>query len=363
VLDLALRNVWFRYGSGFALREISFVVPRSTHAALAGPAACGASTLLRLVAGTLRPDSGEILLGARIVNDLKAARRPLLFVTSQLDVPGRWSVQHALVAAVRTRTLDREDRHREYALAVDAWQLGALLERRIDSLSSTEAARVHCARIELLRPGIVVADRVLADVAASVRVAIADAFYRMLRVVGATVLSAPASRDELALTDSVVVLDNGGVVQQGSAAELFARPGDEAAAIAVGEVDAIPITIRGTSVESVIGAWDVASPPFQGDGVALVRPGDFAPARAGEDSDLIFGIEEAGFADGRWLVHGVLSGGVTLRVELPRDANVHKGRLIALRYDPSRFTLVARERAPLQTSIPTDIVPALKESR
>jgi ABC-type sugar transport system ATPase subunit len=363
VLDLALRNVSFRYGTGFALREVSFTVPRSTHTALAGPPSCGASTLLRLVAGTLKPDSGDILLGARIVNDLKPARRPLLFVTSTPDVPPRWSVQHALVAAVRTRTLDREDRHREYALAVDAWQLGALLERRIATLSSTEAARVHCARIELLRPGIVVADRVLEGVSASARVRLADAFYRMLRVVGATVLSAPASRDELALTDSVIVLDDGRIVQHGSAAELFARPDDEAAALAIGEVDAIPIAIRGTTVESVIGAWEVASPPFQGSGVALVRPGDFAPARAGEDSDLIFGIEEAGFADGRWLVHGVLSGGVTLRVELPREANVHKGRLIALRYDPSRFTLVARERAPLQTGVPTDVVPALKESR
>ncbi|MBV8519346.1 MAG: ATP-binding cassette domain-containing protein [Acidobacteria bacterium] len=363
MLDLTLRNVSFRYGTGFALREISFTVPRSTHTALAGPPACGASTLLRLVAGTLTPDTGEILIGARVVNDLKPARRPLLYVTRALDVPGRWSVQHALVAAVRTRTLDREDRHREYALAVDSWQLGALLERRIDSLSSTEAARVHCARIELLRPGIVIADRVLEGVAASARVALADAFYRMLRIVGATVLSTPASRDELALTDAVVVLDDGRVVQHGSAAELFARPVDEAAAVAIGEVDAIPITIRGTSVESVIGAWELASPPFQGSGVALVRPGDFAPARAGEDSDLIFGIEEAGFADGRWLVRGVLSGGVTLRVELPRDANVHKGRLIALRYDPARFTLVPREQAPLQTTVPTDVVPSMRESR
>ena len=45
---------------------------------------------------------------------------------------------------------------------------------------------------------------------------------------------------------------------------------------------------------------------IQGSGVALVRPTDFAPAGAGEDSDVIFGVEEAGFADGRWRARGML---------------------------------------------------------
>ena len=134
--------------------------------------------------------------------------------------------------------------------------------------------------------------------------------------------------------------------------------------MAIGEVDAIPVTIRGNSVESVIGSWTVESPPFQGSGVALVRPGDFAPALAGEDSDVIFGVEEAGFSGGRWIARGMLSGGVSLRVELPAGANVHKGRLLALRYDPSRFTLIEREHgAVLQTTVPTDVVPPMRETR
>ena len=165
------------------------------------------------------------------------------------------------------------------------------------------------------------------------------------------------------MTDNVVVLNDGRVVQSGSAAEIFARPLDEAAAMAVSDADEVPITIRGTTVESVIGSWEVDPPPFQGDGIAVVRPGDFAPARPGEDSDLIFGVEEAGFSGGRWIARGVLSGGVTLRVELPSHANIHKGRLLALRYDPSRFRLLPRDLAPLRSSVPTDVVPPLAESR
>jgi len=363
VLDVALRNVTFRHRDGFALHDVTLIVPRSTHTAVAGPAACGASTLLRILAGTLKPQSGDVILGTRRVNDVKASARPLLYVTSEPDISKRWSVQHALVAAVRTRSLDREDRHHEYALAAEKWELAPLLERRIATLSPTEIARVQFARLELLRPAILVADRILERVSASARAALADALYRMLRVHGTTVLSAPSSREELGLTDQVVILDHGRVVQSGPPAEIFARPKSEAAAIATGETDAIPVTIRGNEVESVIGAWRVDAPPFQGDGVALVRPSDFVEAKAGEDSDLIFGVEEAGFAGGRWMATGVLSGGVTLRVELPASASVHKGKLMALRYDPRRFTLIPRERAALQTTVPTDIVPPLSETR
>lgn len=359
MLDVALRQVSFRYG----VRGVSLTFPAKSHTSVVGPPACGASTLLRLIAGTLKPETGEVVIGTRVVNDLKPARRPLLYVTSELDVPGRWSVQHALVAAVRTRSLDREDRHREYALAAESWELVPLLERRVDSLSSTEAVKVNCARIELLRPGILLADRVLERVAAAFRDRMADALYRTLRIMGTTVITVPASRDELAFTDRIAVLDQGRVVQSGGAAEIFASPLSDAAAIATGEFDAIPVSIHGTLVDSVIGQWEVADPPFQGNGVALVRPTDFSQVKPGEDSDLVFGVEEAGFANGRWIARGLLSGAISLRIELPSEAKVHKGRLLALRYDPSRFRLLPRETEARQTSVPTDVVPSMRDSR
>lgn len=362
MLDLSLDRVSFAYPA-FAIDALSLNVPRSTHTAITGPPAAGATTLLRLIAGELRPRSGEVRIGARVVNALRTSRRPLLYVTSALDVPGRWSVQHALVAAVRNRTLDREDRHREYALAVEQWQLAELVERRIATFSATERLRVQLARIELLRPAILVADRLFEHANPATLASLADDFHRMLRVAGTTVITAPASRLELGLTDRVVVLERGRIVQEGYAANVFATPVNEAAAAATGEVTAIPVTIRGTTVDSAIGAWDVARPPFEGEGVALVRPDDFALAAKGAESDLIFGVEEASFRDGRWHLRGFLSGGVVLRVSLPREARVHKGKLLALTYDPARFALLPREGAARERGVPTDVVPLLRDSR
>lgn len=357
MLDVLLRNV-----SARVIRDVTLTFPASTHTAIAGPPACGASTLLQMIAGELRPAAGEVVIGARVVNRLATSKRPLLYVTGTPDVPGRWSVGHALVAAVRRRSLDREDRHHEYELTLDRWRLSGVTEQRIDTLSSSERTRVHLARIELLRPAILVADRLLEGANPSERIALADDFYRLLRVLGTTIITAPSVTDELALADRVVVLDEGRVVQQGSPDAVFNAPVGEAAAIATGDVNVIPVMVRGKVVESVIGEWDIADAPFSGSGVALIRPDAFTIAAAGEESDLIYGVEEASFRGGAWHTRGVLSGGVMLRVTFPRTTPLHKGKLLPLRYDPRSFRLIRKE-VEQPRGIPTDVVPPLAESR
>src|ERR1041385_5418828 len=112
---------------------VQVTVAAGTHAAVIGPPGCGASTLLRVIAGDLRSSAVDVRIGSRRVNDLPRRRRPLLYATSDPEAPRRWSVQHLLVAAVRTRTLDREDRLHEIELAATKWHLDALLTRRLRS--------------------------------------------------------------------------------------------------------------------------------------------------------------------------------------------------------------------------------------
>jgi ABC-type multidrug transport system ATPase subunit len=313
------------------------IFPRSTHTAIIGPPGCGASTLLQIIAGDRKPQSGEVRIGSRDVTSLKRARRPLLYTTSAIDAPSRWSVRHLLVAAARQRTIDREDRQHEIEMASTKW--GLALDRRLDTLSSTEKTRANLARIEILKPAILVADRILEGVNPSEN--LADEFYRTLRVMGTTVITAPSSIVELGAIDRVIVLDGGRVVQEGMPSEIYGNPRSEVAAAATGDVSVVPVTIRGNVVESIIGSWDVVPAPFQGNGIALIRPDDFSVAAPGEESDLIFSVEEASFYGGAWHVRGVLSGAFLLRVRIPGDVAIHKGKLMALRYDPARFHLLS----------------------
>ena len=103
MLDVSVSNATFGL-----LHDVTATFPRSTHTAIVGPAGCGASTLLRIIAGEMKPQSGEVRIGSRDVTSFKRVRRPLLYTTSAIDAPSRWSVRHLLVAAARQRTIDRE---------------------------------------------------------------------------------------------------------------------------------------------------------------------------------------------------------------------------------------------------------------
>ena len=343
MLDVSVAELSLAY-PGFSLQNITLTFPKSTNTAIIGPAGCGASTLLKLIAGLVRPQSGTITIGARDVTSMKPARRPLLHVSSALEsVPDRWSVQHALIAAVRQRSLDRIDRQLEYDLALAKWRIKTLAERKVGTLSSSERALVQLARVELLKPGIVLADRLLENLNPSLARWAADEIFRTFRVMGATVITAPSTPFELGFADSVAVLSAGRLVQTGTPAEVYAKPRSEAAAVATGDVNAVPVVIRDNEVTSPIGSWTVKDPPFQGAAIALARPEDFSVAAKGEDSDLIFSVEEASFVRGGWLATGLLSGAFLLRVSLPGTLTLSKGKLLPLRYDPTRFSLVRFE--------------------
>lgn len=363
MLPVALHDVTFRHRSGFALERLRVDFAAGAHTAITGTAGAGVSTLLQLIAGDLSPASGSITIGDRVVNGVRRSKRPLLHVTGALEIPGRWAVDHALVAALRDRSLDRIDRQREFQLAVEKWRLEDLLRRRVDTLSSSERLMVHVARIELMRPAILVADRFLASLNPSRRIEIADAIFRSLRVSGATVITAPSDPAELAFSDEVVVLDRGRVVQTGTSADVYGRPADERAAEAGGAINVIPVVIHAGTVESPIGSWQVAEPPFEGTGLALIRPEDFELARPGEESDFVFSIEEAGFAAGRWRATGFLTGSILIHVDLPRETIIRKGRLLPIRFDPSRVRLIAREMKASDGRIPTDAIPSMRDTR
>ena len=73
-----------------SVEGVSVTVPAGTHTAVIGPPACGASTLLRIIAGDVRPQSGEVRIGTRVVTELPRRRRPLLYAMPDAEAPGRW---------------------------------------------------------------------------------------------------------------------------------------------------------------------------------------------------------------------------------------------------------------------------------
>jgi ABC-type Fe3+/spermidine/putrescine transport system ATPase subunit len=276
--------------------------------------------------------------------------------------PARWSVRHLLVSAARQQKRGFDERMAVIDAAASRWGLSSLLDRKIGTLADSERVRAKLAQIELLRPAVVVAERLFAPLSPSDRASFAAEFHRALRATGATVLTEVSSWSEVALCDRVAVLESGRLIQGGAPADVYRRPVSRVAAAAMGIVNAIPVIVRGGEVDSAIGQWTDSNCGIEGNGFALLRPDDFEVALPGEESDFILTIEEATFAEGAWRVRGMLSGETILQANLRTDDPPKVRRPLALRFDRTTARIVAGEHEGLGR-IALDVVPPINESR
>lgn len=340
MLDLSLESISFQHRkSDFQLRNVSLIARKGTRTLVAGPAGSGKSTLLRIISGELRPFSGAVKIGARDATGIPRKRRPILHVSPSPEAPGRWSVQHLVIASLSRRTLDREDRIAELRRLIERWQLAALAERRLDSLSSHELLLARLASIEALRPAIIAIERLFESASPAQRLATADRFFRGLRDAGTTVIFEASTHDEASFCDRVVVLDAGVVVQEGTPQAVYRAPVSIASARAMGSVNVLPAIVRGNVVETRAGSWQIDG-VTEGEGFALLRPEDLALAAQGEESDFIFGVEEVRFTTRGPSLLGYLPGGQVLEVLVSPSFPARKGQLLPLRIDASRLVVV-----------------------
>jgi ABC-type sugar transport system ATPase subunit len=356
MLDIALDRVNLERPGGFTL-EVTARFPRETHTAIAGAPAAGKSTLLAAIAGTIKVASGTLKIGARDATSVRASQRPLLYRTSALPYKGRWSVAHVLLSALSNRKLDREDRMTELAQIAARWTLTPLLERRLDSLSGTESARVSCAEVEALHPAVVLLDRLFERCDAAAATQLTDDFFRLLRTFAATVINTPSRLDELGFAEHVIVLGNGGILEEGSPSELYFGARTAGAAVAIGPVTAIPVSISKGRASSAIGEWDVPPGTSEGTATALLRPQSSEPVSANEESDFIFIVDEARLVEGSWLASGLLTGNIRLIVRLPASMHLRKGLLIPMRLIPDRIAIAQGMTEPT-LGIPLDLLPS-----
>ena len=241
------------FGSGpdaFTL-DVDLPLPGAGITALFGPSGCGKTTLLRAVAGLVRPQPGRVVVGDQMWQDdaagvwLPTHRRALGYVFQEASLFAHLSVQGNLdfglkrvPAAERRIALDQ---------AIELLGIGHLLARRPSQLSGGERQRVAIARALATSPRLLLMDEPLAALDLQRKQEILPYLERLRGELDIPVLYVSHSPNEVArLADTLVVMDNGRVVASGPLAQTLARIdlpitlGDDAGAVldgTVGEVD------------------------------------------------------------------------------------------------------------------------------
>jgi len=199
--------------------------------ALVGPSGCGKTTLLRLVCGLLRPDTGLIRLGDAVLDDaarryhLPPGRRGLSMVFQDYALFPHLSVADNVAYGLRARRVARAERRRRAAAMLERLGIAALANERPTRLSGGQRQRVALARALVLGPRALLLDEPLAALDIQTRTRVRQELRDILSDLDIpTLLVTHDYADALVFRERIVVMDAGRVVQDGAHADLLARP-------------------------------------------------------------------------------------------------------------------------------------------
>jgi ABC-type Fe3+/spermidine/putrescine transport system ATPase subunit len=247
-----LEGVSHRFGAVTALDDIELDVSDGELLTLLGPSGCGKTTLLRIIAGFERPITGRVLLAGEDVTDRPAHRRATNMVFQRstlfphLDVFG--NVAFGLQVAGVSRAEQRERVREALALV----RLEGYEHRRSHELSGGQMQRIALARALVNRPQVLLLDEPLSALDLKIRLDMEAELRRVHRETGATfVYVTHDQREAMALSDRIVVMNDGCVEQIGLPAEVYSRPVSMFTAKFVGDANVLPVDVLDVSGEDV----------------------------------------------------------------------------------------------------------------
>lgn len=207
---LEITSLGKTYGTGetatHAIGDVSFAIEDGEFVCVVGPSGCGKTTLLKCIAGLLRPSRGEVLLrGKRVTGPPE--QMALVFQEYSRSLMPWTSVRNNVLLPLRHKKLTRAERSRLVEESVEAVGLSRVLERYPWQLSGGMQQRVAIARALAYQPSILLMDEPFASVDAQTRGDLEDLVLRVREQFGITILFVTHDIDEsVYLSDRVVVL-------------------------------------------------------------------------------------------------------------------------------------------------------------
>ena len=228
------------YGDVAAARDVSFTIAAGSLVTLLGPSGCGKTTTLRLIAGLETPTAGRILIADQDVTELTATDRNVSMVFQSYALFPHMTVLDNVAYGPSVTGRPKRDAQAAGRACLATVGLAALEDRLPSELSGGQQQRVAIARALVLEPGVLLFDEPLSNLDARLRRRVREEIRGLQRRLGITVVYVTHDQEEaLAVSDRIIVMNDGRIAQDGRPRELYERPADAFVAGFMGEANRV----------------------------------------------------------------------------------------------------------------------------
>ena len=228
-IDLAISNITKQYTYQnqlfTAIDNVSLEVPKGSFCSILGPSGCGKTTLLRMIAGFIQPDQGDILIDGKSMLQVAPNIRPVNMIFQHLALFPMMTVGENVAYGLERRSVKRVEIKQKVADMLRRVGLPDASDKRIDQLSGGQKQRVAIARSLILDPTLLLLDEPLGALDLKLREHMKLELKQLQAEIGTTFIYITHDQSEaLVMSDFIGVMNKGKFEQLGSPQDLYYRP-------------------------------------------------------------------------------------------------------------------------------------------
>ena len=221
-----MKNIYKRYGDFLASDNVSFGIEKGKLVALLGPSGSGKTTLLRMIAGLENPNSGDIFIDGKRVNDIPASKRGIGFVFQNYALFRYMTVFDNVAFGLELQKMPKKQIKERVKELLELTGLSGMEKRYPNQLSGGQRQRVAFARALAPNPQVLLLDEPFAAIDAKVRTELRSWLKEMVEKLGITSIFVTHDQDEaVEVADEIIITNHGTIEQMGTLVEIYKSPG------------------------------------------------------------------------------------------------------------------------------------------
>jgi len=267
-MAIEVRNITKTFDAVVALNNVNLTVEDGEFVTLLGPSGCGKTTLLRIIAGFLSPDEGDVLLDGKIVNHILPNQRPTGMVFQSYALFPHMTVAGNISFGLRMRGVPKKEIQEKVNMVANLVGIETMLDRYPSQLSGGQQQRVAVARTLAVEPSALLLDEPLAALDRKLRIEMREELRKLVMQVGITSIFVTHDQEEaLTMSDRIAVMDQGSIIQVGTPMEVYDNPKTPGVARFIGNSNLFKGTLQSDRDGRLV---------FEAEGLQLPFPPDYA---------------------------------------------------------------------------------------